>query len=98
MGHSLDTFQVTNGSATVTIGDLICKGKNKAEARYQKCKIEQNCLHFSDNFHLQIEGNLRDLDTKIEKVYWNPWQDRFTCTFEISIEPSRLISVPFHIP
>ena len=26
LGHSLDTFDPTNGSATVTIGDLVCEG------------------------------------------------------------------------
>ena len=45
---------------------------------------------FSDNFHLEIEGNLKNLDSKIEKIYWNSWSERFHCQFDIFVQSSSV--------
>ena len=39
LGHSLNTFDTTNGTAKVTIGDLICKGKNQQAIIYHSLPI-----------------------------------------------------------
>ena len=72
LGHSLITFgRFKNGTANVTIGDLICQGKLNV---FQSIIDLLNATYFSDDgMRLNIEGSLAMLDKPIEKTFWGNW-------------------------
>ena len=58
-----------NGSAKVTIGDIVCKD--------------------SEHLEIRVDGSLRLLEDKREKVFWHNWGKHFSIEFDFVLLKDR---------